>query len=179
MDLRFEIPLEAMHVIGVPPELDDMGIPGSERIKSGSPDSSIIYLRMVDLEIFRMPPLATSIIDLFGTDLILSWIDSLGVISVVDDYLTQQTPDTYQLHKAYPNPFNAVTTIGYQLPTVSSIELTVYDIQGREVITLVKGKQAAGRYKVQWNADNYSSGIYFYKLQTENFIQVRKFVLVK
>jgi uncharacterized repeat protein (TIGR03806 family) len=179
LDLRFDIPLEAMHAINIPPELDDMGITESSRILPGFPDSSIIYLRMVDLKSFRMPPLATSIVDVFGTELIRSWIDSLGVISDVGSNLTNVIPKNYQLHHAYPNPFNATTTISYQLPIISQVELIVYDIQGREVITLYEGKQQAGRYSARWNAENLSSGIYFYKLQTENFIQVKKLVLVK
>jgi len=93
--------------------------------------------------------------------------------------LPQVIPGSYQLYAAYPNPFNAVTTIGYQLPEISQVVLTIYDIQGKEVITLVKGKKPAGRYTVRWNADIFSSGIYFYKLQTENFIQARKLALVK
>jgi uncharacterized repeat protein (TIGR03806 family) len=179
MDLRFEIPLEAMHVIGVPPELNDMGISGSERIKPGSADSSLIYLRMVNLGGLRMPPLATSIIDMFGTDLIRSWIDTLGVVTKIEGENDQTLPDTYSLEKAYPNPFNAVTTIGYQLPVNSQTELVIYDIRGRVVETLVNKEQPAGRYRVKWNADRSSSGIYFYKLQTQNFMQVRKMVLVK
>ena len=179
LDLRFDIPLEAMHVINVPPELDDMSITGAVRIKPGSPDSSIIYLRMINLDQFRMPPIASSVVDLIGTDLIRSWIDTLSLVSDVDEYETGMIPGSYQLYAAYPNPFNAVTTIGYQLPEISQVVLTIYDIQGREVITLVKGKKPAGRYTVRWNADKFSSGIYFYKLQTENFIQARKLALVK
>jgi uncharacterized repeat protein (TIGR03806 family) len=179
MDLRFKIPLEAMHIIAVPSELDDMGINGAERINPGSPDSSIIYLRMIDLGSFRMPPLATSVVDLLGTQLIRNWIDSLGVLSVIDEYLTEKRPGTYQLENAYPNPFNAVTTIGYHLPVSSTVELVVYDIQGRAVVTLISGKQPAGQYSVIWGAEEYASGIYFYKLQTENYLQVKKLVLVK
>jgi uncharacterized repeat protein (TIGR03806 family) len=179
LDFRYEVPLEAMHLIGVPPELDDMGVSGSERIKPGYTDSSIVYLRMVDLGSFRMPPLATSMVDIFGTDLIGAWIDSLGVVSNIQNTLPDNLPDNYQLHHAYPNPFNAVTTIKYQLPASSQVQLIIYDIRGREVITLLNGKQPAGHYSVQWNADEFSSGIYFYKLQTEKFIQVRKMVLMK
>jgi mono/diheme cytochrome c family protein len=179
MDLRFDIPLEAMHVIGIPPELNDMGIDGSERIKPGSADSSLIYLRMIDLSDHRMPPLATSIIDSFGTELIGKWIDTLGTVSVIDGHFAGSVPEEFFLDKAYPNPFNATTTIGYQLPVISQVKLTIYDIQGREVITLVKEKQSPGQYQIQWYADNYSSGIYLYKLQTEKFVQVKKMILVK
>jgi len=179
MDLRYNIPLEAGHIVDVLPELDDMGISGAKRISPGSADSSIIYLRMLDLGPYRMPPLASSVIDVQGVALIRSWIDSLGVALSVDDRSITVAPQTYELYPAYPNPFNAVTTIGYQLPEVSQVDLTVYDIRGREVITLVNEKQPAGQYTVRWQADTFSSGIYFYQLQTEKFNRVRKLVLLK
>jgi hypothetical protein len=156
-----------------------MGITGTARIKPGFPDSSIIILRMINLEAFRMPPLATSIVDLFGIGLISAWIDSMGTVSNILNTLSDDIPDKYQLYHAYPNPFNALTTIKYQLPASSQVELTVYDIRGREVITLYEGNQPAGLYTVQWNADEVASGIYFYKLRTENFFQVKKLLLVK
>jgi uncharacterized repeat protein (TIGR03806 family) len=179
MDMRYEVPLEAMHIVGVPPELNDMGIEGSERIKPGSADSSLVYLRMIDLGSLRMPPLATSLIDDFGVELVSSWIDMLGIAAPIDAISDNLTPKEYSLQKAYPNPFNATTTIGYQLPVTSQVELTIFDVQGRVVKTLVREKQSAGRYNIQWIADNYSSGIYFYQLRTDNFIQTRKLVLVK
>jgi uncharacterized repeat protein (TIGR03806 family) len=179
MDLRFDVSLEVMHVIGIPPELNDMGVEGAERIKPGQADSSLVYLRMLDLAEFRMPPLATSIADDFGAGLIRDWIISLDPVSAIVNAQELKTAETFALSKAYPNPFNAVTTIEYQLPVSADVRLVIYDIQGREVQTLLKGKQAAGNYRIQWNADQQSSGVYFYKLQTENFVQTRKMVLVK
>jgi uncharacterized repeat protein (TIGR03806 family) len=179
MDLRFEIPLEAMHIISVPPELNDMGIEGSERIKPGIPNSSLIYLRMINLADFRMPPLATSIIDEFGTGLLRDWIITLDPLAIIAHDQKKISPNEYVLHKAYPNPFNATTTIGYQLPVSSQVELTIYDIQGRQLKTLIKERQKAGQYQVQWIADSYSSGIYLYQLRTESYVQTRKLVLVK
>jgi uncharacterized repeat protein (TIGR03806 family) len=111
MDMRFEIPLEAMHLVGVPPELNDMGIEGSERIKLGWPDSSLVFLRMIDLDDVRMPPLATSIIDNFGTELLSDWIIQLGAITSGDTYHRGLTTNEFSLDKAYPNPFNATTTM--------------------------------------------------------------------
>ena len=134
---------------------------------------------MINLEAYRMPPLASSTVDVFGTELISAWIDSMGVVSDIMTSLSDEIPDDYQLYHAYPNPFNAVTTIKYELPAGSRVELAIYDIRGREVITLFNGKQSAGQYTVQWNADDFASGVYFYKLQTENYVQVRKLVLVK
>ena len=179
LDLRYNVSLEAMHAINVPPELNNMGITGSMRIKPGYPDSSILFLRMKNLESFRMPPLASSVVDIVGTQLISDWIDSLAVVSGIGDYFSDLLPDDYKLYHAYPNPFNALTTISYDLPKTSQVELTIYDIRGREVAQLYHGKQPVGKYYINWKADENATGIYFYKLQTEDFIQVRKLVLVK
>ena len=126
-----------------------------------------------------MPPLASSVVDIVGTQLISDWIDSLAVVSGIGDYFSDLLPDDYKLYHAYPNPFNALTTISYDLPKTSQVELTIYDIRGREVAQLYHGKQPVGKYYINWKADENATGIYFYKLQTEDFIQVRKLVLVK
>ncbi len=87
----------------------------------------------------------------------------------------------YQLVNAYPNPFNPVTTIGYQLPALSSVLLAVYDVNGQLVEELVSGSmmQNAGYLSVTWNADNQPSGIYFAKLQVGEFTKTNKMVLIK
>ena len=90
----------------------------------------------------------------------------------------------YELAQNYPNPFNPSTTIKYSLQKSSTVHLRVYDILGRRVAVLVTKKQAAGNYTVNWNALDESgnplpAGVYFYKLQTESFSQVRKMILVR
>ena len=79
----------------------------------------------------------------------------------------------------YPNPFNPVTNIVFDLPSASFTRLTVYDILGREIAVLVNEQLRAGSYKVDWNATNYPSGIYFYKIETEGFSNSKKMVLIK
>jgi hypothetical protein len=76
----------------------------------------------------------------------------------------------FQLLQNYPNPFNPTTKINYQLPASSFISLKIYDILGREIITLVNEEQAAGLHAVQWNGNNSTglkvgSGVYFYQLK--------------
>ena len=77
-------------------------------------------------------------------------------------------PVNYELYQNYPNPFNPATTISYQLPKVSKINLKIYDILGSEVETLIDKEQYPGFYKLDWNAGRYSSGMYIYQLIAEN-----------
>ena len=85
----------------------------------------------------------------------------------------------------YPNPFNPTTVISYQLPTASTVSLKVYDVLGKEVMTLVQGRQAAGTYNYTLNASKLASGVYFYRLQASatngasSFVQTKKMMLVK
>lgn len=85
----------------------------------------------------------------------------------------------FELKDNYPNPFNPSTTISYELAQSGFISLKIYDILGREVAILVNEKQDAGNHTVQWNAANYTSGVYFYKLSTENFEQTKRMLLTK
>ena len=88
-------------------------------------------------------------------------------------------PRTFELGQNYPNPFNPSTVISYQLPVASEVSLKVYDMLGREVATLVSGRQEAGRYSVSFNAASLSSGVYFYRLQAGAFVETKKMMLVK
>jgi len=73
-------------------------------------------------------------------------------------------PDEYALYQNYPNPFNPTTAISFRLSAVSSVQLSVFDVLGREVAVLAQGKRGAGYYSVQWNASGLPSGIYLYRL---------------
>jgi beta-glucanase (GH16 family) len=88
-------------------------------------------------------------------------------------------PARFTLEQNFPNPFNPSTVISYQLPGNSYVTLKVYDLLGREVTTLVNERKDAGRYSVQWNAANLSSGIYFYQLQANGRTEIRKAILMK
>ena len=85
----------------------------------------------------------------------------------------------YQLYQNYPNPFNPVTKISYVLPKESNVELTIYDIQGKEITNLINEKQESGRYEVDFNAANLPSGVYIYKLTAGNFQSIKKLTLLK
>jgi len=86
---------------------------------------------------------------------------------------------SYELAQNYPNPFNPVTQIQYTIEQSSNVTLRVFDILGREVASLINENQNPGRYVVDFNASNFASGIYFYRLEAGSFIQVKKMILMK
>ena len=92
---------------------------------------------------------------------------------------TSALPRDLALSQNYPNPFNTRTVINYNLPNQSYVTLDIYDMLGRKVETLLAIEQAAGKHSVEWNADNYSSGLYFYNLKADGINETRKAVLIK
>jgi hypothetical protein len=88
-------------------------------------------------------------------------------------------PKEFALSQNYPNPFNPTTIINYQLPANSFVTLKVYDILGREVATLINGRQSAGYYNATFKASNLPSGVYFYRLQAGAYSSTKKLVVLK
>jgi hypothetical protein len=88
-------------------------------------------------------------------------------------------PTAFALYQNYPNPFNPITNIRYGVPNRSHVTLTVFNALGQEVVQLVNGDMEAGYHEVQFEGKNLSSGVYFYRMQAGDFVQTRKFVLVR
>ncbi|HMB92856.1 MAG TPA: T9SS type A sorting domain-containing protein, partial [Rhodothermales bacterium] len=88
-------------------------------------------------------------------------------------------PTAYQLHANYPNPFNPTTTLRFDLPASSEVTLTIYDMLGREVETLVASTLAAGRYTFAWEATDRPSGLYLARLRAGRFVQTQRMMLLK
>lgn len=88
-------------------------------------------------------------------------------------------PEKFGMSQNYPNPFNPDTKINFDLPQQTVVSLKIYDIAGREINTLVNEKREAGFYTVTFNASSLPSGVYFYKLVTQNFSEVKRMILVK
>jgi len=88
-------------------------------------------------------------------------------------------PAAYGLGQNYPNPFNPATTISYQLPERTFVRLSVYDVMGRQVASLVDGEKPAGEYSVQWDALGMPTGVYFYRIQAGGFTQTKQLLLVR
>jgi len=85
----------------------------------------------------------------------------------------------YSLSQNYPNPFNPVTKIKYEIPVSSNVKIKIYDGFGKEVMVLVDKNQHAGTHEITFNGENFSSGYYFYKLETGEFIQTKEMLLLK
>ncbi|MCP4582948.1 MAG: T9SS type A sorting domain-containing protein [candidate division Zixibacteria bacterium] len=100
------------------------------------------------------------------------------IITDIDEPAAQ-LPLSLELHQNYPNPFNASTTIKYSLPNEAEVNLDIYDILGRKVATLYEGNQIAGDHSVSWNAEDVSTGVYFYRLSAGEHQFSRKMLLVK
>lgn len=103
---------------------------------------------------------------------------------IQDEYLSRER--TFNLSQNYPNPFNGMTTIRYRLENASQLSLTIYNLAGQEVETLIHQQQLPGEYEVGWDARQAPSGSYIYRLQAKDltasgrdFVEVRKLVLLK
>ena len=93
-------------------------------------------------------------------------------------------PDVFALYNNYPNPFNPITNIKYDVPEISDVRIDIYNIAGKKVRTLVSREHQPGRYKIQWNAANefgspVATGMYIYKIQAKDFVSVKKLLLMK
>jgi hypothetical protein len=88
-------------------------------------------------------------------------------------------PESYMLYQNYPNPFNPTTTILFQLTKASNVEFTIYNLTGQLEETLMNEKKDAGYYSIQWDASQYSSGVYIYRIQADGFSAVKKCILLK
>jgi photosystem II stability/assembly factor-like uncharacterized protein len=106
-------------------------------------------------------------------------LDSIANLSSPTDNRAEPKPVQYTLKQNYPNPFNPLTVIGYQLPTSGFVKLDIFDVLGRVVATLVNERKDAGSYEATFNAGSLSSGVYFYRLQSGEFVATKKMLLIK
>jgi len=93
--------------------------------------------------------------------------------------ISTNVPKKYAVYQNYPNPFNPVTKFNFDIPIKSSVRIRIYDITGRVVTTLVNQELQPGSYETSWDAANYSSGIYFYSVEANDYHKTMKMVLVK
>jgi hypothetical protein len=105
--------------------------------------------------------------------------DANGLMMTKQFIFSYTGPKEFKLEQNFPNPFNPSTTIQYQLPRDSRVTLKVYDILGSEVVTLVNEEQQPGYYEVQFNAANFASGMYVYRLQANEYVSVKKMLMIK
>lgn len=109
-------------------------------------------------------------------DLVLQYFFPGSAVSVTEE---SQKIYTYSLMQNYPNPFNPLTIISFELPEDSKVELKIYNMLGQEIKTLLNEEKPRGKHQVQFNASNLSSGMYIYKIKANDFVSVKKMMLVK
>ncbi len=110
---------------------------------------------------------------------VLDQMGYLGNITSIEEFQLSNIPSSFDLEQNYPNPFNPLTKIAYSLPNTGRVKLTIYNLLGQEVATLVNGVKPAGTHALVWNAENLSSGIYIYTLKTDNQVISKKMTLMK
>jgi len=108
---------------------------------------------------------------------------ALGLLSIYNrqSYVINNFGQEYsfELSQNFPNPFNPSTTVSFEIPTMGVVSVKVYDVSGKEVAILLNEKKHAGRYEINFNASNLSSGIYFYRLEFDGNVRFKKMTLLK
>ncbi|NQT33935.1 T9SS type A sorting domain-containing protein [bacterium] len=117
----------------------------------------------------------------YEPEIIIMTIDRLLDIGeeAVEDPNNPDIPQGFLLYPAYPNPFNAVTTLSYGLPEAAHVTIGIYDMSGRLITTLRDNQQAAGHYRVKWDAGTSPTGIYLVRMTALGFKTIRKLVLIR
>ena len=107
------------------------------------------------------------------------WEQASGLITDVETPGNKTLPKEFSLYQNYPNPFNPSTTIQFTLPKESFTKLEIFNALGQKVSTLVSENLSSGIYKYKWDAGGFSSGVYFYRIIADNFVQTKKLLLIK
>ncbi len=125
--------------------------------------------------------LVTSKTDLYAGNRLGVWRRPLTemITQVVDEYTKRNIHSKFSLEQNYPNPFNPITNISFSIPKVAYVSLKVFDVLGRELLTLIDEEKMIGSYKVEFDGSKFSSGIYFYQMRAGNFTDTKKLLLIK
>ncbi len=139
--------------------------------------------RLVALHIFPLTNVGTGYAQMQAGTLrspdIRTTVDLTAIVNPTSIEDEKTFVDNYYLAQNHPNPFNPSTKINFGLKKSGNVEITVYNILGNKVATLVNGYKSAGNHSVSFSANNLSSGIYFYKIVTNEFVQTKKMILEK
>lgn len=135
-----------------------------------SNDENTLIIQDAQVANFYLQEFAARYYEAFGSD-------SINITTSINDELP--LPVNFALFQNYPNPFNPVTTIKYQIPVAQKVELKIYDVLGREVKELFNDFAPAGTITIEFNASDLASGVYVYRLKSENFSDSKKLILLK
>ena len=106
-------------------------------------------------------------------------VDISEVTAVGEEADLSGCPKTFALHQSYPNPFNAETRLGYELPTACKVALVVYNALGQKVAVLVEGHQEAGHHTIRFDGSDLATGVYLYRLEAEGFEKTKRMLLLR
>ncbi len=114
----------------------------------------------------------------------IRYIDFDGLVAVKDMEQAGKILNSFRLHSNHPNPFNPSTNISYELAEPGNVEIIIYDLNGKEIKTLISGHQTAGAYQTHWNGETtdgmkVAGGMYFYQLSVDGGADTKKMILVK
>lgn len=156
---------------------NEKGILG-KKWASASEKSDIVLYTIQDQE-HEWP--RTSTLGISATNVIWDFLklQTRGTTTYVNDEDIHSSPKQFALYQNYPNPFNPSTRIKYQLSKPSRITLTIYNLAGQEIATLVNEFQPISEYEINWQPKGLVSGLYFYKIQAGDFSEAKKLILQK
>ena len=109
----------------------------------------------------------------------LTFTDKPNSRTSVDEEQHGELPTQFELGQNYPNPFNPTTNFGFRIAEFGLVKLRIYDPLGREIATLVNSELQPGEHNVQWDATGFPSGVYFYRLTANSFVETKKLILLK
>ncbi|MFK7846384.1 MAG: T9SS type A sorting domain-containing protein [Rhodothermales bacterium] len=176
-DARLSIPLENSGIINGF-AFNNLGIAGSAIVVPGDTSNSLIYQRMKSLETqVAMPPIAKGRVDTLGMQLIADWILSLGE-PTANEEVTANTEQTALLGN-YPNPFRKTTTLSFMMAKTEPVKITLYDVHGVVVKTLLNQSMQRGRHEIKIDAEGLASGAYYVHLSTAMKVDTRALMLRK
>ena len=178
-DLRFDTPLAETGILESA-RLGNLGIHEARIVEPGEPGRSLLYLRMLETGRWRMPPLATALVDTQGARLVSRWIERLGDPTVVEVALGGELlPQEFALLPPYPNPANAALSIPFALGASGDARLELFNLAGQRIETLLEGTTPAGRHLLRWDSGGRASGVYVVRLTAGSRMQSRKVMLLR
>jgi hypothetical protein len=147
------------------------------------PNGNTLIAQSTSARLFEVTTAGTVVWSFQGTGEIIRTqrypLNYSGILLTGVEQVSNETPERFELRQNYPNPFNPTTTIEFQIAKPGSVSLTVFNILGKEIATVVHENLPAGVYKKNFDASGLASGVYLYKLQAGNFSETRKMIVTK
>jgi len=182
IDLRFDTPLEELGIIDAYGSLNVFDFEDGRIVDPGVAQNSTLLARLRTFTSSRMPPLASSVVDEEGHELLRRWIQSMGPPTSVEEIIVR--PHEFGLLTSYPNPFNPAATIDFDILRAGKVEMSIYAADGQIIRQLVRRHLIAGSHRIRWDAtDNagrsVASGTYLLYLRTPDGLRRSKLTLLR